>query len=93
MSLPERESIDEDEDETSVNQGKGGIFKKKSQRERKKSKRGVRSVPVDPRPFDNLGENIPKTKAEAESLTRDLLGDQLRILQVSEPRITFASNH
>lgn len=93
LSLPEREYVNEDEDETNLDQGKGGLFKKKSQRERKKSKRNVRVVPVDSRPFDNLGENVPKTKAEAESLTGELLGDQLRILQVSKPCITLESKH
>ncbi|KAI0079047.1 hypothetical protein K474DRAFT_723989 [Panus rudis PR-1116 ss-1] len=57
------------------------VKKKKSQRDKKKTKRGSRSAVVDVKPFDNLDVDVPQSVEEAQILAQDLLQDQKCILE------------
>ncbi|TCD62368.1 hypothetical protein EIP91_006977 [Steccherinum ochraceum] len=82
QAVPELSLGDAPDTPTKDDEDAEPFSRKKSQKEKKRARRASRPIPsVDSRHFDNLGVPVPKTKADAEGLTKTLLDDQMRILQ------------
>lgn len=80
MSFPNDEAVEEVPEDLDF----GFVVKRKSQRQKKAARRNNRIPFVDPKPFDNLGVEVPTSLLGAEELARGILDDQKRILQVCD---------
>ena len=67
-----------------VDEGDIIVRKRQSQKHRKKTSRLTKpSVPIDLRPFDNLGIAVPTFADEARRQAAEIIQDQQRVLDVS----------